>query len=92
MKIQTFAIGANRNGTKKYGFKIIGVAKSKGSLTAKLTGIKEALPTAFNCFDFAKRRNKKGTTNVAPVPPMVPTKLPKPTVKTFEACSPALTN
>ena len=32
---------------------MIGVAKSKGSLTAKLTGINEALPTAFNCFDLA---------------------------------------
>ena len=71
---------------------MIGVAKSKGSLTAKLTGINDALPTAFNCFDLANSKKRYGTTSVAPVPPIVPTKLPRPTVNTFEACSPALNN
>ena len=70
----------------------MGAANNNGSLTAKLTGIKEAFPTAFNCLDLAKSKKIKGTTNVAPVPPIVPTKFPKPTVSTFEACSPELNN
>ena len=45
---------------------MIGVAKSKGSLTAKLTGINDALPTAFNCFDLANSKKRYGTTSVAP--------------------------
>ncbi len=50
----------------------MGAANNNGSLTAKLTGIKEAFPTAFNCLDLAKSKKIKGTTNVAPVPPIVP--------------------
>ena len=92
MNIHTLAIGANKNGIRKYGFKIIGVANSNGSFTANETGINEALPTAFNCFDLANNMNRKGTTSVAPVPPIVPTKFPRPTVNTFEACAPFLNN
>ena len=47
--------------------------------------MKVVLPTAFNCLDLANNINKNGTTRVAPVPPIVPTKLPKPTVNTFAA-------
>lgn len=81
----TFTIGASKNGTKKYGFNTIGVANNNGSLTAKHTGMKVVLPTAFNCLDLANNINNYGTTRVAPVPPIVPTKLPKPTVNTFAA-------
>lgn len=75
-------IGVTKNGTKKYGFNIIGVANNKGSFTAKQTGTTEALPTAFNCFYFANNKNINGTIKVAPVPPIVPTKFPRPTVNT----------
>lgn len=47
----------------------MGAANSNGSLTAKLTGIKEAFPTAFNCLDLAKSRKIKEQ-------PMLPQFLP----------------
>lgn len=88
----TLIIGVIKNGMKKYGFNTIGVANNNGSFTAKHTGTNVVLPTAFNCFDYANNMNKNGTTRVAPVPPIVPTKFPSPTVNTLEACSPALNN
>ena len=56
---------------------MIGAPNSSGSLTANITGINDALPIAFNCFDFMKNINRNGTIKVAPVPPSSPTKLPK---------------
>ena len=46
LRIQTLAIGAKTNGTKKTGLSTMGAANSSGSLTAKQTGTMEALPTA----------------------------------------------
>ena len=77
LPIITLATGAKQNGTKKYGFKMIGAANSNGSLTANMTGIIEALPTAFSCLERINKMKIIGTINVAPVPPNSPMKFPK---------------
>ena len=85
-KIQTLAMGARTNGTKKTGLRTIGAAKSSGSLTAKHTGTTAALPTARISLDLAIKANMKTKTRVAPVPPMQTTKYWAPWVRTAVAC------
>ena len=70
LNIQMLTIGVTTKGMKKIGFIIIGAPNKIGSLTEKLTGINEALPKAFNCFDLAKNRNKNTRIKVDPVPPI----------------------
>ena len=74
LKIQTFAIGAAMNGKNKTGFSTIGAPKRIGSLTAKQTGMMDARPTAFSCFDFAMKAHIAQNMSVAPMPPSVATK------------------
>ena len=62
------------NGTNSTGFRTIGAPKRIGSLTAKQTGMIEALPTARSCLDFAMKAHMAANMSVAPVPPMVATK------------------
>ena len=85
----TFTIGAKINGMKNTGFNTNGPPNSIGSFTPNAVGIHEALPMALFCFDFASHINMKGTTRVAPVPPIVVTNICRPGVITLEACAPA---
>ena len=71
LKIQTLTIGARMKGMKKTGFKTIGAPNKIGSLTPKKVGTTEARPIALLRFDLHNHMNMKGTTNVAPVPPIV---------------------
>ena len=48
---------------------MIGAPNKIGSLTENVPGIKEAVPTAFNCFDLAKNIKMYAKTSVEPVPP-----------------------
>lgn len=81
----TFKIGVKIKGTKKTGFKINGAPNRIGSLTPNKTGTEEALPIAFNSYDFARKANINVTTKVAPVPPRVATNCCTPGVKIFVA-------
>ena len=88
LKIHTFAIGAKINGMKKIGFKTSGAPNKIGSFTPKKVGTTEARPIARLRFDFVNHMNMNGTTNVAPVPPMVTINICVPEVRILSACIP----
>ena len=71
LKIQTLTIGVKINGMKKIGFNTSGAPNKIGSLTPKKVGTTDARPIALLRFDFVNHMNMNGTTNVAPVPPIV---------------------
>ena len=71
LKIQTFAIGAKTNGTKKIGFNTIGAPNKSGSFTPKNVGTTDARPIARLRSDLHNHMKRNGTIKVAPVPPMV---------------------
>ncbi|CAG5893820.1 Uncharacterised protein [Streptococcus pneumoniae] len=73
--IQTLIIGAVTNGIKKIGFKTIGAPNRIGSFTPKKVGTTDARPTILFLFDLHNHININGTTSVAPVPPIVTTKV-----------------
>ena len=89
LKIHMFTIGAKIKGIKNTGLSTSGAPKSMGSLTPKNVGTTDALPIALFLFDFVNHININGTTNVAPVPPIVATNICVPGVITLSACSPA---
>ena len=88
LKIHTLAIGAKMKGIKKIGFKTSGAPNKIGSFTPKKVGTTEARPIARLRFDFVNHMNMKGTTSVAPVPPMVTINICVPEVRILSACIP----
>ena len=89
LKIHTLTIGVKIKGMKKTGFNTKGAPNRIGSLTPKNVGTTDARPIALFLLDLVNHINIKGTTRVAPVPPIVTINICVPEVSILSACSPA---